>query len=118
MRFFDWDHRPAVLVGGKAFAVLRPGAAWVSVDEFDVRHTSADLDEVAWRRRFMGEFGRLDVLRWRPMAQDNVPQSKPLPKAKDFDDAVRAVQAAHLAHLAATSRLSVLPELEAPPIAP
>jgi hypothetical protein len=66
MRFFDWDHRPAVLVDGKAFAVLRPGAAWVSVDEFDVRNTSADLDEAAWRKRFVGEFGRLDVLRWRP----------------------------------------------------
>ena len=30
--FVDWDHRPAVLVGDKAFAVLRPGAAWVPVD--------------------------------------------------------------------------------------
>jgi len=92
--FVDWDHRPAVLVDGKALAVLRPGAAWVSVDEFDVRHTGGVMSEAAWRRRFVGEFGRLDVLRWRPMAQDNVPQSKPLPKAKDFDNAVRAVYAA------------------------
>jgi hypothetical protein len=46
---------------------------------------------------FPGEgFGRLDVLRWRP-CQDNVPQSKPLPRAKDFDDAALAVQAARKA---------------------
>jgi hypothetical protein len=83
MRFFDWDHRPAVLVDGKAFAVLRPGAAWVLVDEFDVRNTSADLDEAAWRKRFVGKFGRLDVLRWRP-GQDNTPQSKPPPDGQGF----------------------------------
>ena len=29
--------------------------------------------------------------------QDNVPQSRPCPKAKDFDDAVRAATAAHQA---------------------
>jgi hypothetical protein len=56
MRFFDWDHRPAVLVGGKAFAVLRPGAAWILVDEFDVRQTSADLELEVWRKRFLGKF--------------------------------------------------------------
>src|ERR1700688_3533684 len=110
MKFVDWDHRPAVLVGDEAFAVLRPGAAWTSVDRWDVGQTGAVLSEVAWRRRFVGKFGCLDVLRWRPMAHDNVPQSKPLPRAKDFDDAVRAVQAAHLAQMAATTR-----EVEAPP---
>jgi hypothetical protein len=98
--FVDWDHRPAVLVGDEAFAVLRPGEPWVSVDRCDVGHTGALMSEVAWRRRFVGKFGHLEVLRWRPMAQDNVPQSKPLPRAKDFDDAVRAVMAAHLEHKA------------------
>jgi hypothetical protein len=115
--FVDWDHRPAVLVGDEAFAVLRPGAPWVSVDRDDV-WTAGVLSEAAWRRRFVGKFGHLEVLRWRPMAQDNVPQSKPLPRAKDFDDAVRAVQAAHLAYLAATPRLPVLPKIQGPPIAP
>jgi hypothetical protein len=114
MDFVDWDHRPAVLVGDEAFAVLRPGTPWVSVDRWDVGHTGGVLSEAAWRRRFVGKFGHLEVLRWRPMAQDNVPQPKPLPRAKDFDDAARAVQAAHLAHMAATS----LREIEAPPIAP
>src|ERR1700682_3393381 len=113
MDFVDWDHRPAVLVGDKAFAVLRPGGPWVSVDRDDVWYTGGVMTEAAGRKRFVGEFGRLDVLQWRP-GQDNPPQLKPLPTAKDFDDAVRAVQAAYLAHLAATS----LREIEAPPIAP
>jgi hypothetical protein len=41
-------------------------------------------------------FGPLDVSRLRP-GQDNVPQSRPRPTAKEFDDAARAVYAAHLA---------------------
>jgi hypothetical protein len=114
LEFCNWDNRPAVLVGDEAFAVLRPGEPWVSVDRCDVGHTAGVMSEKAWRRRFVGKFGHLEVLRWRPMAQDNVPQPKPLPRAKDFDDAVRAIQAAHLAHLAATS----LREIEEPPIAP
>lgn len=56
MRFLDWDHRPALVVGGKAYAVLRPGRAWILVDEFDVRQTSADLDLAAWRERFARKF--------------------------------------------------------------
>jgi hypothetical protein len=106
MRFFDWDHRPAVVVGGKAFAVLSPGAAWTSVDEFDVTHTAADLSEEAWRRTFIREFGPLDTWRWRP-GQDNIPQSRPLPRAKDFDDAARmAARVAKLAHADKTEPVS------------
>jgi hypothetical protein len=117
MKFVDWDHRPAILVGDEAFAVLGPGEPWESVDAFDVRQTAGLISETTWRRMFQGKFGRLDVLRWRP-GQDNTPQSKPLPTSKDFDDAVRAVYAAHDAAQAATSRLPVLPEIEGPPIAP
>jgi hypothetical protein len=65
IKFVDWDNRPAVLVGDKAFAVLKPGEAWVSVDRSDVRETGGVMSEVAWRRRFAQEFGHLDVLRWR-----------------------------------------------------
>jgi hypothetical protein len=50
--FVVWDRRPAALVGGKAFAELKPGAAWVQVDEFDVGHTGAVLPEAAWREYF------------------------------------------------------------------
>jgi hypothetical protein len=56
MKFVDWDHRPAVLIGDKAFAVLRPGAAWVPVDRDDVWYTAAGLSEAAWRKRFMEKF--------------------------------------------------------------
>ena len=61
MRFVDWDHRPAVLVGNKAFAVLRPGTAWVSVDRDDVYNTGAEQSEGVWRKRFLGKFGKLDL---------------------------------------------------------
>jgi hypothetical protein len=84
MLFVNWDHRPAVLDGDVAFAVLVPGKPWVSVDRNDVFHTSSVLTEDAWRKRFFGRFGKLDL--W--------------------------------AVYAATSRLPVLPEIEAPPIAP
>jgi hypothetical protein len=106
-----------VLVGDEAFAVLRPGEPWVSVDRDDVWFTSRVMTEEAWRRTFITQFGPLDTWRWRP-GQDNVPQSKPLPRAKDFDAAARAARAAHLARLAAISRLPVLPEIDGPPIAP
>jgi hypothetical protein len=122
--FCNWDWRPAVLVGDEAFAVLEPGGPWVSVDEFDVRHTGGVLTEEAWRRTFIREFGPLDTWRWRP-GQDNIPQSRPLPRAKDFDDAARvAARVANLAHTAdlahriATSPLFLVPEIEASPIAP
>jgi hypothetical protein len=118
MIFVNWDRRPVVLVGDKAFAVLRPGAPWVSVARCDVGHTGGVMTETAWRRAFVREFGHLDVLTWRPMAQDNVPQQKPLPTAKDFDDAVRAVEEAIATEQAAPSRLPALPEIEGPPIAP
>jgi hypothetical protein len=70
------------------------------VDEFDVRHTAAVMTETAWRRMFVRKFGHLGVVAWRPMVRDNVPQSKPLPRAKDFDDAVRAVHAIDREHQA------------------
>jgi hypothetical protein len=50
--FVVWERRPAVLVGGKAFAVLKPGGPWVSVDELDVAHTAAVMPEAAWREYF------------------------------------------------------------------
>jgi hypothetical protein len=123
IKFLNWAYRPAVLVGDEAFAVLRPGEPWVSVDRDDVWFTAGVMTEEAWRRAFIRQFGPLDTWRWRP-GQDNIPQSRPLPRAKDFDDAVRAVRAAnlahaaHLAHQIATSPLSLLLEIEAPPIAP
>jgi hypothetical protein len=91
--FCNWDYRPAVLFGGKAFAVLFPGGPWVPVDEFDVRHTAPVMTEEHWRLTFMREkFGPLDTWRFRP-GQDNVPQSRPLPRAKDFDRVAREARA-------------------------
>ena len=69
IKFVDWDNRPAVQVGDKAFVVLKPGEAWVPVDRSDLRETGGVMSEVAWRKRFTGEFGHLDVLRWRPEAR-------------------------------------------------
>jgi hypothetical protein len=90
--FVNWDYRPAILVGYEAFAVLRRGEPWKKVDRWDVVNSARVMTETAWRRMFVRKFGHLDVVTWRPMAQDNVPQSKPLPRAKDFDDAARAAQ--------------------------
>lgn len=50
--FVDWDHRPAILVGDKAFAILKPGGAWTAVDRDDVWYTAALMSETAWRKRF------------------------------------------------------------------
>jgi hypothetical protein len=122
--FCNWDYRPAVLVDGMAFAVLGRDEGWKRVSRHDVFGTSYAMTETAWRRMFVRKFGYLDVVAWRPMAQDNVPQSKPLPRAKDFDDAVRAIQAANLEHAAnlahqiATAPLFLLAEIDAPSIAP
>jgi len=128
--FCNWDYRPAVLFGGKAFAVLFPGGPWVPVDEFDVRHTAPVMTEEHWRLTFMREkFGPLDTWRFRP-GQDNVPQSRPLPRAKDFDRVAREARAVHSAHAAnlkhvanlahqiATAPLFLLPEIASPPITP
>jgi hypothetical protein len=95
--FVNWDYRPAILVGYEAFAVLRRGEPWKKVDRWDVVNSARVMTETAWRRMFVRKFGHLDVVAWRPMAQDNVPQSKPLPRAKDFDDAARAAVAAEQA---------------------
>src|SRR6476659_8795888 len=61
IKFVDWDHRPAVLVGDKAVAVLRRREPWCMVDSFDVGHTGAELTEEVWRARFEGQFGPLDL---------------------------------------------------------
>jgi hypothetical protein len=61
IKFVDWDHRPAVLVGDKAFAVLGHNDPWVVVDECDVGHTGGLMTETAWRERFQGYFGPLDL---------------------------------------------------------
>ncbi len=59
--FVSWDWRPAVVVSRSAFAVLQPGGPWVPVDYADVVHAAAVLSEEAWRARFAGEFGELDL---------------------------------------------------------
>jgi hypothetical protein len=100
MTFADWDHRPAVLLGGKAFAILRPGAAWVEVDACDVGHTAGVMSRLAWRTRF-GRFGRLDLTK--------IPGS-PLrpPTAQDFDDAAIAIQAFRREHNAMARTLKII----------
>ena len=61
MKFVDWDHRPAVLIDGKAYAVLGPADPWCMVDSADVAHTASVMSEAAWRAQFQGEFGPLDL---------------------------------------------------------
>jgi hypothetical protein len=61
MKFVDWDNRPAVLVGDKAFAVLGPADPWCMVDSCDVAHTAGVTTEAAWRKKFEGMFGSLDL---------------------------------------------------------
>jgi hypothetical protein len=78
MKFVDWDHRPTVLDGDRAFAVLRPGAPWVAVDRWDVGQTGSDLSEDAWRKTFFGKFGTLDLSKI-PKAADQKPTRHELP---------------------------------------
>ena len=61
MKFVDWDHRPAVLIDGKAYAVLGPRDPWCMVDSLDVAHTASVMTEAAWRKEFEGPFGSLDL---------------------------------------------------------
>jgi hypothetical protein len=128
MKFVDWDHRPAVLVGDKAFAVLRPGAPWVSVDEWDVGQTGAELSEDAWRK-FFRSFDPLDLSKIPEILGIPEPKQKPgYPSvgalvmaraqkrlAEDCDDADLALHAIKLERRALEAimlHLSVLPEVE------
>jgi hypothetical protein len=96
--FCNWDFRPAILVGDKAFAVLKPGEPWTEVDRDDVGYTSAEFSEQHWRRYFAREgYYRINVDRWRPLVQDNIPQAHPLPRKADFDRAALAIVAAQKA---------------------
>ena len=64
LTFCDWDGRPAVLTpwpSRAAFAVLVPNGFWEKVDEADVAGTAGVLPESAWRSKFEGEFGPLDL---------------------------------------------------------
>jgi hypothetical protein len=79
MKFANWDSRPAVMLDGlRAFAVLAPGEGWTKVDASDVGHTGADMSEAAWRKRFVGRFGVLDVRQWRHNPQELSPPLAPL----------------------------------------
>ena len=67
MEFCNWDRRPAVLFSDRssgpfeAFALLSPGADWTRCDAGDVFHTAGVMSEPAWRARFEGRFGPLDL---------------------------------------------------------
>jgi hypothetical protein len=61
LTFVDWHRRPAVLTPrNEAFAVLKPGGPWVSVDGSDVFHTGVVRSESHWRG-FEAKFGPLDL---------------------------------------------------------
>jgi hypothetical protein len=93
MRFCDWDDRPAVMVGREAFAVLRPGWPWVSVDRDDVRETAGVMSEFAWRSKFEGKFGPLDVSNIPDHSADK--SLRPRLSEKDFDEALAAARRDH-----------------------
>jgi hypothetical protein len=59
--FVDWDHRPAIIGVGGAYAMLKPNTAWVRVSAADVGNSAGILDEKEWRERFEGDFGKLDL---------------------------------------------------------
>jgi len=83
MEFVDWDRRPAVLVDGMAFAVLKPGGAWKRVSRHDVFGTSAVLSEAEWRKAF-SSFAPLDL--------SKIPDQSPPPRPteRDLDNAALA----------------------------
>lgn len=53
--FLNWDHRPALLAGDVAVAMLTPTGPWVSVDRDDVWYTAGVMSEAAWRAYFFGK---------------------------------------------------------------
>jgi hypothetical protein len=87
IQFVNWNQHPAVVVRGKAFAVLSQGApgVWKSVDRSAVIACGLSMTERAWRRMFIGRYGKLRLFR-----QENRPADK------GFDDAARMLYAAAL----------------------
>lgn len=61
MKFVNWDWRPAVLVGGRAFALLAPGGSWEEVDAIDVRLTGYAVPDEATFRATFKSFGYIDL---------------------------------------------------------
>ena len=59
-RFVDWEHRPAVIGVGGAYAMLKPNSAWIRVSAADVRNSANVLHEKEWRDQFKDEYGELD----------------------------------------------------------
>jgi hypothetical protein len=57
--FVDWDHRPAIIGAGGAYAMLEPNSPWVRVSAVDVGNNANVLDEEEWRERFE-KYGELD----------------------------------------------------------
>ena len=70
--FVDWDHRPAIIGVGGAYAMLKPNTPWVRVSAADVGNSAGIFDEKEWRERF-AEFGRLDP----PLELANTPSNVP-----------------------------------------
>ena len=61
MRFVDWEGRAAVIVSpGVAFAVLAPGAAWVTVSWAEVLDSGRPVSE-AWFREVFGSLPPLPI---------------------------------------------------------
>jgi hypothetical protein len=62
-KFFDWEYRPAVSEGSRAWAVLAPGEDWTEVDVAEVVDSGKVLpDEAAWRQAFSLTFPDLPDL--------------------------------------------------------
>ncbi|MCW5695329.1 MAG: hypothetical protein KIS96_01210 [Bauldia sp.] len=58
MILVDWEYRPAVMVGVRAFAILGPGEGWTEVEPAEV----ADSGNVVSPEEFASRFGALPPL--------------------------------------------------------
>lgn len=77
--FVDWDHRPAVVGAGGAYAMLKPNTPWVRVNSADVRNSANVLHEHVWRDRFKDKYGELDP----PLELANTRQALVSPSQND-----------------------------------
>jgi len=71
--FVDWDHRPAVIGVGGAYAMLKPNSSWVRVSAADVANSANVLHEHIWRKKFQEKFGELDPPLELANTQSDVP---------------------------------------------
>ena len=53
--FFNWEYRPAIISGTRAWAVLAPGEDWEEVNEAEVDNSGALLSRKDFEEMFVDD---------------------------------------------------------------